>query len=138
MDKDEELQLCIQRFVSDTQSMINQFSEMFVREVRRFADVCMEFSIAYRGMQEEKEFLSVENQSLKDELDARTSEVEILGKELRETREENEELSRRLDSLVVNSEGQMGNVLIDSNASRHYAVYVLSSLSPHTNQCRQC
>jgi len=72
MEKDEQLQLCIQRFVSDAQSMMNQFQEMFIGEVRRFADVCMEFSLAYRSVLEDRDFMTVENRSLKDELDARS------------------------------------------------------------------
>lgn len=121
MDKDEQLQLCIQRFVSDTQSMINQFSELFIGELRRFADVCMEFSVSYRGIQEERQFLTAENKSLKDELDARTAEVDFLGKELREIREENDELIRKLECLNINSDGEI-SMINDSSRPRDYAV----------------
>ena len=101
MEKDEQLQLCIQRFVSDAQTMMNQFQEMFIGEVRRFADVCIEFSLAYRTVLEDRDFISVENSSLKDELDVRTGQLEMISKELRETREENEELIRRLECIGV-------------------------------------
>lgn len=39
MEKDEQLQLCIQRFVSDTQSMMNQFNDLVIGEIRRFAGI---------------------------------------------------------------------------------------------------
>lgn len=39
MEKDEQLQLCIQRFVSDTQSMLNQFNDLMISEIRRFAGI---------------------------------------------------------------------------------------------------
>ena len=132
MEKDEQLQLCIQRFVSDAQSMMNQFQDVFLGEVRRFADVCMEFSLAYRSVHDDRDFLSVENQSLKDELEARTGQLEIISKELRETREENEELVRRLECLGVPTGNGYGNgaspmtnsaMAIDPvMLSRHYAV----------------
>lgn len=121
MDKDEQLQLCIQRFVSDTQSMINQFSELFIGELRRFADVCMEFSVSYRTVQEDRQFLSAENKSLKDELDARTAEVDFLGKELREIREENDELIRKIGCLNINSDGEI-SMMINHDRPRDYAV----------------
>ncbi|KAH7641619.1 hypothetical protein HUG17_4664 [Dermatophagoides farinae] len=121
MEKDEQLQLCIQRFVSDTQSMINQFSELFIGELRRFADVCMEFSVSYRSIQEDRQFLSAENKSLKDELDARTAEVDFLGKELREIREENDELIRKIECLNINSDGEI-SMMIHHDRPRDYAV----------------
>src|SRR6218665_3811782 len=127
MEKDEQLQLCIQRFVRDSQSMMNQFSELFLAEVRRFADVCLEFSVAYRNVQDDREFLGNENQSLKDELDARSYQLEMLQKELRETREENEELVRRFECM----NGPNGSNAVSPAAStrfldpvvmaRHYA-----------------
>lgn len=139
MDKDEQLQLCIQRFVSDAQSMMNQFTEMFVGEVRRFADVCMEFSLAYRSAQEDRDFLAIENRSLKDELEARTGQLEIVNKELRETRDENEELVRRLECFGIGlpdgggvyGSSSGGSPIMAGNSvrlmdpvamSRHYAV----------------
>ncbi|XP_075585825.1 LOW QUALITY PROTEIN: uncharacterized protein LOC124492361 [Dermatophagoides farinae] len=121
MEKDEQLQLCIQRFVSDTQSMINQFSELFIGELRRFADVCMEFSVSYRSIQEDRQFLSAENKSLKDELDVRTAEVDFLGKELREIREENDELIRKIECLNINSDGEI-SMMIHHDRPRDYAV----------------
>lgn len=105
MNKDEKLQLCIQRFVADSEAMVNHFSEHFHSEVRRFADVLMEFSLAYRALQEDHDFLTAENRSLKDELEARHEELEILAKETRETRDENEELIRRLEEFTMASLG---------------------------------
>ncbi|KAF7496582.1 hypothetical protein SSS_07079 [Sarcoptes scabiei] len=121
MDKDEQLQLCIQRFVSDTQTMINQFSEVFINELRRFADVCMDFSVSYRNIQDDRQFLTAENKSLKDELEARIAEVDFLGKELREIREENDDLIRKLECFNVNSDEKI-SIASDSIRPRVYAV----------------
>lgn len=137
MEKDEQLQLCIQRFVSDAQSMMNQFTSFtgtFVGEIRRFADVCMEFSLAYRSVHDDRDFLAIENQSLKDELEARTGQLDMISKELREIREENEDLLRRLECMGVpagNAFGSGSPVMMGTNSvmimdpvamSRHYAV----------------
>lgn len=123
MNKDEKLQLCIQRFVADSEAMINNFSEHFHSEVRRFADVLMEFSLAFRALQEDRNFLTAENRSLKDELAARHAELDMLAKEMRETREENEELVRHLEaynssSMHNSQQGSMQRLHLD----RHYAV----------------
>lgn len=112
MDKDEELHLCIQRFVADTQSMMTEFSSLFITEVRRFADVCMEFSMAYRGVQEERCLMAQEVGSLKDEIDARHAQMEMMGKELREVREENEELIRQIELRCL------GKLSVDGGGGR--------------------
>lgn len=93
--------------------------------------MCLEFGLAYRSVHEERNFFSLENQSLKDELEARTGQLEMMGKELRETREENEELVRRLECLGMPSNRDaydggspsMVGIRMDPVAmSRHYAV----------------
>lgn len=83
-------------------------------------------------MHEERNFFSIENESLKDELEARSGQLEMMGKELRETREENEELVRRLECLGMPStrdaydgggSPSMVGIRMDPVAmSRHYAV----------------